>query len=454
VVAICAFLSLALIRGVRVLVSRVRRTTGFPVEPTPDDGRFAGPRRLVYCGLATSCLLRVRVHGVTVSDALFVVALLWAVLDYVAASERETVLPPAIWVGIFLFVVGGTISTIAHSHDPVSSAGVILRVFYLVVAWLWLGALCLRTSEHVWTALKCWVLSAALCGAWAIGQKVAHLPGGVDAGRLTGLADHVNDLGALTACTLVPALALAYRARVWIVPAIFIAGGLAVSGSIGAGIAALVSLAVGLTSRELTRPTLVALAVGGTALVLAGPLLGSTALARFSTATNPSAQFGQDTFDTRVRTYAAAWRSIERDPVLGSGLDVVSSEIYDSDTGQYYQVHNLFLGRLYDSGILGLAGIVTVVAIIARIAWGLVRTSPDRYLAVTLFAGFVAYVGTEMSEPSLYKRYSLVPVFLIIALRAITLRLASAREVSAITAPAGQRQPLRRPFATPMPTGP
>ncbi len=446
-------LLLALIWGVRILTMRVPRTTGFPVEPTPDDGRFAAPRRLVYVGLAMSCLLRVRVHGLTVSDAVFALALLWAALEYLAGNERESILPQAVWVGIFLFVVGATASTVAHSRDVASSVGIILRVFYLVAAWLWLGGLCLRTRAHVWTALKCWVASAALCGAWAVGQRFAHLPGGVDAGRFAGLTDHVNDFGALTACAVVPALALAYRARLWIAPAVFIVGGLALSGSVGAGIAALLSLAVGLTSRELTRPTLVALVVGGLVLVVAGPLLGSTAIARFSTTTNSSAQFGQDTFDTRIRTYATAWRTIEHNPILGTGLDVASSDIYDPNTGTYYQVHNLFLGVLYEAGILGVAGIITVLAAFVRAAWALVRSSPDRYLAMALFAGLVAYIGTEMSEPSLYKRYSLVPVFLITALRALTHRLSFARVFDRASTPMARDHAPPTPSATPVPTG-
>jgi O-antigen ligase len=334
------------------------------------------------------------------------------------------------------------LATIAHSHHKVSSVGVILRVFYLVAAWFWLAAICLRTRNQIWAALKFWVVSAAVCGVWALAQKYVHVPGGVDADRFAGLADHVNDLGSLTACALVPALALAYRAKKWTVAVVGIAVGLVLSGSIGAGIAALAALAVGLVSRELTKPTLVAIAVGAVALVLASPLIGTSAVTRFSTATSSFAPNNQDTLNTRLRTYKAAWHRIEQSPLLGSGLDLPSAQIYDPQSGNSFQVHNLFLGRLYDSGILGLAGILVLVTCLGVAGWRLVISSPDRYLSLALFAGFVAYVAADMSEPSLYKRYSLVPAFLIIAFRAVAIRL-EAHRPEPVAEPAPTAGPLR-----------
>ncbi len=202
-----------------------------------------------------------------------------------------------------------------------------------------------------------------------MGQKYFGLPGGLDAGRFAGLSDHVNDLGALTACALVPALAIAYRQPRWSIAVLAIGGGLALSGSIGGGVAALAALAVGLTSRELTRPTLIVIVAGALALAVAGPLLGSTAISRFSTATNSQATNQQDTFNTRLRTYKAAWHRVVSDPLVGTGLDLTSARVYDPTNGTYYQVHNLFLGRLYDSGILGFAGIVVLVGVFGVVGW-------------------------------------------------------------------------------------
>lgn len=411
---------------------RFRIDTQPAIGDLPDDGRFRTPRIVFNLGLLSSCWLVLRIHGVTISDALFLVALALATTEQTLHHyKKEPVLTSGIWIGIALFVAGGTLSTIANSHDTLASLSVIVRVFYLIAAWFWVGGTVLRTRMQLWRALGYWVVSAAVCGTWAAGQKFGHLPGGVDSHRFAGLSDHVNDLGALTACALVPALVLAYKRWPWLFAVAGITAGLILSGSIGAGMAALVALGFGLVSRDLTKPTMVALGIGAVILILVSPVIGASAITRFSTATNSQARYGQDTLASRVRTYKRAWRQIRVEPFLGTGLDTPSSQIYDEQNQTYYQVHNLFLGRWYDSGILGIAGILLLVARFSRLGWHEVCTSSDRYLALALFAGFVAYLGAEMSEPSLYKRYSLVPVMLTLALR----------RISALTLPLTARSP-------------
>ncbi len=422
-IALALVISLLLVAGlwVRKHIPRLRIDTQPVIDDLPDDGRFRTPRKLFNIGLLSSCWLVLRIHGVTISDALFFVALILTIIEQtVHHYKKESVLTSGIWLGIGLFVAGGVLSTVANSHDMLSSLSVIARVFYLIAAWFWVGGTVLRNRRQLWKALGYWVISAAVCGIWAVGQKFGHLPGGVDSHRFAGLSDHVNDLGALSACALVPALVLAYKRWSWIFAVVGIAAGLILSGSIGAGAAALVALGFGLVSRELARPTMVALGIGTVILVLISPLIGASAITRFSTATNSQARYGQDTLASRVRTYKRAWQRIRTEPLLGTGLDTPSSQIYDEQNQIYYQVHNLFLGRWYDSGLLGIAGIFLLVGSFWRLGWREVSSSGDRYLALALFAGFIAYLGAEMSEPSLYKRYSLVPVMLILALRRIS----------------------------------
>jgi O-antigen ligase len=400
----------------------------------PKDEGFRTPRQFFYLGLLSSCWLVVRIHGVTISDALFLVAFVLTVVEQTALHyKRKSVLTSGVWVGIGLFVAGGALSTLANSQDMLSSFGVVARVFYLIAAWFWTGGTVLRNRKQLWKALGFWVISAASCGAWTVGQKFGHLPGGISSGRLAGLTEQVNDLGALTACAIVPALVLAYKRRIWILAVGGVAAGLVLSGSIGAGFAALVALAFGLAARELAKPTMVALGVGAVVLILASPLIGSSAIARFSTATNSQAKYGQDTLASRVLTYEQAWQRIRTEPFLGTGLDFQSSRIYDETNQAYYQVHNLFLGLWYECGLLGIAGILILVGALWKLGWHEVKMSSDRYLALALFAGFIAYIGDEMSEPSLYKRYSLVPAMLFLALR----------RVSSSAAPPIEREPLK-----------
>ncbi len=426
-VVIATFTVIVAFAAGAVIWGRVRaaQLAGLPQVDIPDDGAFRNPRNLLFAGLATSCWLQLRAGGVTLSDAIFAVALGLAAVEYVTTNARDrSLIPQGVWLGVLCYSVGGVASTMVYSTDKSSSYATIARVVYLILAWFWLAAVCLRTRQHIWTALKWWVVSAAVCGGWVLAQKYGHLPGDLLGGRYGGLSDHPNDLGELTACAFVPALALAYRDHRWIIAVAGVAVGLAFSGSIGGLIAAITGLAFGLCSRDLARPTLIALAIGASALVLASPLIGSSALTRFSTSTDAGAQYGQDTFQSRLLTYRLAWERIKANPFLGVGEDVPSSSILDAQTATSYQVHNLFLGRWYSSGIFGLVGVLMIVGSIGLLGWRLIIRSPDRYLAIALFAGYVAYLIDDMSEPSLYQRFSLVPALLMISLAAVAARAA------------------------------
>ena len=381
----------------------------------------------MYAGLVTSCWLQLRVHGVTVSDALFLLAFGFAVAESLLRGDQRRVLTDVLWWGIGLFVIGGLISTLLYSADLPSSVAIIARVFYLVAAWFWTGAKSFRTREHLWTALKLWVISAAVCGYWTLGQKYVGLPGSVDGTRFAGLADHVNDLGALAACAIVPALVLTWKQSRWGLAALGIAVGLLLSESIGGGIAALVALAFCLLAPDLTKLTAIALAVGVAVFVLATPLVGGSAITRLATATNASAQFNQDTFSIRARVYGLAWDRVKAEPLFGTGFDSRSSKLFDVPSDQSYQVHNLFLAAWFEGGILALIGIVVLEAGLLALGWQEARHSEDRLLGLTLVAAFLAYLVAEMSEPALYKRYSLVPALLIVALNYQSERVADAK---------------------------
>ena len=150
----------------------------------------------------------------------------------------------------------------------------------------------------------------------------------------------------------------------------------------------------------------------------------SSPLARASVVASADAPNDQNTLFSRLRTYKAAWQRIESDPFIGRGLDRASEQVGDPVAGGVIQVHNLFLGRWYDSGILGLIGVTLIVIGIGRLGWRLVLTSPDRLFALSVFAGYIAFVVNDMSEPGLYERYSLVPALLIVVGAAIQRRRA------------------------------
>ena len=217
--------------------------------------------------------------------------------------------------------MGPLIATFTASNDPNASLAILARVVYLLVAWFWLGTVVLRTPANVRTAASCIVGSAAFCGAWAIGQKTGHLPFTANvSGRVSGLTEHVNELGSLTAIAIVPALMLT-RTRQEVVGFLAvgaIAAGLLLSGSIGAALAAVCALLVGVVSRDVARATLTVAVLSGVVLIYAATSggFGSSQFVRVSTATNASTGYGGATLypyrDVQGRVAAHQGRSAQR----------------------------------------------------------------------------------------------------------------------------------------------
>ncbi len=391
---------------------RLSLETGSDVR---DDGRFGTPRRLFYAGLLSVCWLQLRIAGLTISDMVFLLSLVLVVVEMTSSARwAPAALPRDIAWGAYLFTLGGAVSTF-HSPDPAGSLATIAKFAYLVVVWFWLGAMCLRTYTHVWRAIAFWVASAAICGFYAVAQKYAHLPApNASFGRYAGLADHVNDLGSLSACAIVPAIGLSLRDWRWLIAVAGIGGGLALSGSVGGGVASLGALAVGLVARELTRPVVGAAVAFGLFLVLLGPVLGATSpLERAQQVASSGSQL--NTVNGRLEGYSVAWARIKADPIVGTGLDNASEDVTLPSTGSPELVHNLFIGQWRDAGILGLLGILLILYGLARVGWQTVILARDRLLPIVLLAGFVAFVIDEMSEPGLDKRYALVAPMLIVA---------------------------------------
>src|ERR1700693_3014949 len=222
----CALVALvlALRRGVSWQDGRpTRRLTSIQLQGSAstldsDDGsHFKPARTLYYLGLLTLSGLHLRPSlSLTLSDWLFFAALLAACIE-VGASRTlpKFTVPKPLIIGLAIFVAGGLASS-AGARQPWESTGIVMRLIYITALWFWLGTVVLRTSQHVRRAILFWVLSVALAGFAAAIELVLGdvIPGTSTAfGRVSGLAQHVNDLGGLTAVALVPALCLVTMAR-------------------------------------------------------------------------------------------------------------------------------------------------------------------------------------------------------------------------------------------------
>ncbi|MDX1411787.1 MAG: hypothetical protein R3351_06490, partial [Nitrospirales bacterium] len=106
--------------------------------------------------------------------------------------------------------MGGLLST-PFARWPYSSLSSVTKLFYLVGIWFLVGTILLHSSEDIQKAMVFWCISAGVTSAAAAAQMIWGdiIPGtSPNWGRMTGMAEHVNDLGVITSITLVPALYL------------------------------------------------------------------------------------------------------------------------------------------------------------------------------------------------------------------------------------------------------
>jgi O-antigen ligase len=125
------------------------------------------------------------------------------------------------------------------------------------------------------------------------------------------------------------------------------------------------------------------------------------------------------TLDSRLQDYGYALHRIARNPVVGVGL-----QTYGIRNGHRLP-HNIFIGVWYQTGLVGLLGIVFVLASLARTSWlTIIHASEksERQLAIGLGASIAAFLVFLMSEPQLFIRYGWITAALMLALRAIELR--------------------------------
>ena len=189
----------------------------------------------------------------TVSDLLFLISLILTIVIMLYREKSEFRLHPSFLFGLFVFSIGGIISS-STSKMPMESLVAVAKYLYLIGIWFWLGTVILRDETHIYTAIFLWSLSAAFTSAGAIAQLVWGdvIPGVSPAsGRMTGLTEHVNDLGGVTCVVLMPALTLAGHGATGILRkyclymfTLLITSGLILSVSITGFVAAIISFLI------------------------------------------------------------------------------------------------------------------------------------------------------------------------------------------------------------------
>ena len=386
-------------------------------------------RLAYYAGLLFTGVQILRpVLGVTVSDVFFVLAVVGAVFSVRAREAPHAgYLPPLMLIGASLFIVATLVSTVS-AQTPVDSLIQMAKFSFLVFGWFWAGSNLLTTHQHVERATVAWIATAAVNGGAALLQLLAGddvIPGGLAQwGRMAGLTDHFNDLGAVSAVAFAPALAMVLLTTggvrlLAVTAAALILVGVLLSGSVAAVVASLVSVVVwAVCSRFQLGPRTAVVLLGGAimAVWMIGVLESAGALTPLGRLDTAAGEGG--TFSTRLETYGEAWWAIGLDPMVGTGLD-------QGPTPSGYDVHNLFLGTWYQTGLVGISGLLLIIGSVGLIGIAVAAQAVsrrERILALGLLSGFVAFLVVGQSQPFLIQRYAWIPAALLLTVHARHLR--------------------------------
>lgn len=398
-----------------------------------ENGILTPARLLLYAALLLSSATIFRpAAGLTATDWLFasagLLAVLHALTDREGRSDRSTQI---LITGTALFVFGGVLSSVEVSSFGASML-VLVRVAIVAVGLTWITSKVLTSPAELKRAVQCWTASAALCGfAAVLAASTGFLfPDALNSyGRYSGLAVHFNEMGAICALTIVPAVYLSTdqrsSARTRLGSVVVLAGvvaGILLSGSVNAMLTSIIAVAAYVLLAKVRLQALISLSlIPVVTLLVAATLVPSgtqTPLKRLNLA-GASTDTPGGTVASRVETFRLAQERIEENPLIGVGFA-------DRLTENGYEIHNILLEVWHGGGVFALLGIVLILIGFGHQGWRLYilanRDSIDPYLASALIAAFVAFVTYAMAAILLYKRIAWIAPALMAAAYSVQLR--------------------------------
>jgi O-antigen ligase len=400
----------------------------------------------------------------TLSDFFFFASLAVVSASLLARRRRLVLGPsPLLLVPAAMVLLGGGVA-VTVANTPADVVGATARFVFVLVVLPWLALQVLTSERSVLAAMMAWAVSAAANGIAALAQVADNdvIPGTTASwGRMTGFAQHVNELGAISAVALVPAVALAIvlaplglKRSAWLLPALVTLGlilSLSLSGMFAVvGGVLLVGLLLGRAVLVRARRSRGRVAVAATALgvvILALAVLPSVAGApsvidRVTAAFDPDSPHGRGTVWTRWRSIKNGWAVIEEDALFGVGADPDKLTVGPDQA----LIHNTALATWAAIGLIAMIGVVAAfTAALILIARTPRRAPPSlRPAAYALFAGFAAYSAFALVSPALYRRFGWVALSFAVVIE----RLGNARPVAPETDGAGGVEPARAEATT------
>lgn len=347
--------------------------------------------------------------------------------------QRQAPTPHLVLVGLCLFVIGGLLST-TRAQFPLSSITSLVKFFYVIGIWFWLGTILLQWPGDIQKAVMFWTLSAAIMSVGAAAQLIWGdiIPGTSPAGcRMTGFVEHVNELGGITSIALVPALHLAASDRQAIWPScgkwliVFLtAGGLILSGSVTGVLSAGIGFLIWAIMSKVALKDLAVFVIGAGTVIGLLSMANDCAYLIWLDRLNVLFAQGHDaiTLASRFDTYKAAWEVISQEPIVGVGVGPLNGR---TRTG--YVVHNILLGSWYEAGLFGFLGMLLVLSSIAALGVKMIRNpslKQIQMIGISFLSSYMAFVVFAFVQPIYFKRFVWISAALLVALYGVGRRSA------------------------------
>ncbi len=400
------------------------------------------PLALGWLGMATLGLNVIRVGGFALSDGLFFILGAVVVAKLLLGDNRG--LAPArsrgssqlVMAGSIILLTAGVLATFV-SWGPTTSLLIVIRLGYLTLVWFWMLQAIIPTRRALDVLLSGWRTGALVIAALAtLGQiGIVHIGRENPEGRQMVFYGHPNDLAGylLAAAPLVllslpahPDWSPTRRTIVRFASVGLLAFAIVSTGSItgllavSIGAAAVYGLPVlfPVARRRRRRVHPVAMLAGCMAALVGIVLIMTSDLpvVRRIERLDHGDQFVESSVQSREQTNSVVIHSFDQRLVFGVGLDAGSVFQAAGQNTITVGAHNMYLKVLYEAGLPGLIGLLTIQFATFRAALLLLRNTADTELyptVVALTASALSVAVFAMFQPTLFHRFFWLPIALI-----------------------------------------
>jgi O-antigen ligase len=413
-----------------------------PSPPRRERVPVGLPLALGWLGMATLGFNVIRVGGLALSDWLFF--LCGAVIVGKLLLDDNRGLAPArsrgstqlVKIGTLLLLTAGVLATFV-SWGPTNSLLIVVRLGYLTVVWFWMLHAIVPTRGALNVLLSGWRFGTLVVASLAtLGQLgFVHIGRENPEGRQMVFFGHPNDLGCylLAAAPLLvlslpehPHWSSTRRTLVRFACVGLLAYAITTTGSITAlfavsiGAVAVYALPVLFPVARRTRRRVHPVAVmAGCTVALVGIVLIMTSdlpvVKRIERLDHGDSEV-EGSVQSREQTNDFVIRSFDQRLIFGVGLDNESVFAAAGQDTIRVGAHNMYLKVLYEAGLPGLIGLLTIQFATFRAAFMLLRNTADTELypiVLALIASALSVGVFAMFQPTLFHRWWWLPLALI-----------------------------------------